>query len=76
MDRGAWWATVHGIAKSQTRLSDITIYLDRPGFEPAGNRGAVYHMNASARYYSQYTCYYSNRKALTSFSVSIEPPGS
>ena len=22
MDRGAWWATVHGIAKSQTRLSD------------------------------------------------------
>ena len=22
MDRGAWWAAVHGIAKSQTRLSD------------------------------------------------------
>ena len=22
MDRGAWWATVHGIAKSQTRLID------------------------------------------------------
>jgi len=22
MDRRAWWATVHGIAKSQTRLSD------------------------------------------------------
>ena len=22
MDRGAWWATVHGLAKSQTRLSD------------------------------------------------------
>ena len=21
MDRGAWWATVHGTAKSQTRLS-------------------------------------------------------
>ena len=21
-DRGAWWATVHGIAKRQTRLSD------------------------------------------------------
>ena len=20
MDRGAWWATVHGVAKSQTRL--------------------------------------------------------
>ena len=24
MDRGAWWATVHGIAKSQTRLSNFT----------------------------------------------------
>ena len=22
MDRGAWWATVHGVAQSQTRLSD------------------------------------------------------
>ena len=22
MDRGAWWATVHGVAKSWTRLSD------------------------------------------------------
>ena len=21
MDRGAWWATVHGVTKSQTRLS-------------------------------------------------------
>ena len=24
MDRGAWWATVHGVAKSQTQLSDLT----------------------------------------------------
>ena len=22
MDRGAWWATVHGVAKSQPRLSN------------------------------------------------------
>ena len=22
MDRGAWWAAVHGVAKSQTRLSE------------------------------------------------------
>ena len=22
MDRGGWWATVHGVTKSQTRLSD------------------------------------------------------
>ena len=24
MDGGTWWATVHGVAKSQTRLSDFT----------------------------------------------------
>ena len=24
MGRGAWWATVHGVAKSQTQLSDFT----------------------------------------------------
>ena len=23
MDRGAWWATIHGVAKSWTRLSDF-----------------------------------------------------
>jgi len=26
MDRGAWWATVHGVAKSQTRLNTQEIY--------------------------------------------------
>ena len=25
MDRGAWWATVHRVTKSQTRLSDFTL---------------------------------------------------
>ena len=25
MDRGAWWATVHGVAKSWTRLRDFTL---------------------------------------------------
>ena len=24
MDRGAWWATVHSVTKSQARLSDFT----------------------------------------------------
>ena len=24
MDRGAWWAAVHGVTESRTRLSDFT----------------------------------------------------
>ena len=28
-DRGAWWATVHGVAKSRTRLSDFTLTTKR-----------------------------------------------
>ena len=24
MDRGAWWAAVHGVTKNRTRLSDFT----------------------------------------------------
>ena len=27
MDGGTWWAAVHGVAKSQTRLSDFTFTL-------------------------------------------------
>ena len=27
MDRGAWWAAVHGVAKSWTRLSEFTFTL-------------------------------------------------
>ena len=44
MDGGAWWATVHGVAKSRTRLSDdftFTFYeprgvleSERHGFQP------------------------------------------
>ena len=25
MDRGAWWAAVHVVAKSRTQLSDVTL---------------------------------------------------
>ena len=27
MDGGAWWATVHGVTKNPTRLSDFTYLL-------------------------------------------------
>ena len=25
-DSGAWWAALHGVTKSQTRLSDLSMY--------------------------------------------------
>ena len=34
MDRGAWEAAVHGVAKSRTRLSDFTFTLWRRKWQP------------------------------------------
>ena len=34
IDRGTWWATVHGVAKSRTRLSDFHF----PSLHPINNR--------------------------------------
>ena len=31
MDAGAWWATVHGVAQSRTRLSNFTFIFTYPG---------------------------------------------
>ena len=28
MDKGAWWAAVHGVAKSRTQLNDFTLTLN------------------------------------------------
>ena len=33
MDKGAWWAAVHGVPKSQTRLSDFTFSFHFPALE-------------------------------------------
>ena len=35
MDGGAWWAAVHGVAKSQTRLSDLPFTFHFPALEKA-----------------------------------------
>ena len=35
MDGGAWWAAVHGVAKSQTRLSDFTFIFHFHALERA-----------------------------------------
>ena len=52
MDGGAWWAAVHGVARSQTRLSDFTFtpslftfmhwrrkWLPTPVFLPGESQG-------------------------------------
>ena len=40
MDRGAWWATVHGVTKSRIRLSDLQGFPDSSvGKESACNAG-------------------------------------
>ena len=47
MDGGAWWAAVHGVTKSQTRLSDFTFtflhwrrkWQPTPMFLPRGSQG-------------------------------------
>ena len=36
MDRGAWWATVHGVAKSRKRLSDFSFLLCRIAIPQSG----------------------------------------
>ena len=35
MDGGAWWAAVHGVDKSRTRLSDFTFTFHFPALEKA-----------------------------------------
>ena len=35
MDGGAWWAAVHGVSKSQTRLRDFTFTFHLPALEKA-----------------------------------------
>ena len=34
MDGGAWWAAVHGVAESRTRLSDFTFMRWRRKWQP------------------------------------------
>ena len=38
MDGGAWWATVHGVAKSQIRLSDFMFFQENGPLFIAGGK--------------------------------------
>ena len=49
MDRGTWWATVHGVTQSQTWLNDWTTILEKPfhlslPISRNGNNCSVYFM--------------------------------
>ena len=47
MDGGAWWATVHRVEKSQTRLSDFTFTFTLIRFDfPGGSDGKESAYNA------------------------------
>ena len=48
MDGGAWWATVHGVAKSQTRLSEFTFTFTFLGQEDPLEKGMATHSSILA----------------------------
>ena len=41
MDRGAWWATVHGVTKIRTRLGDQTASVLRDLLRTEGVPGTL-----------------------------------
>ena len=41
MDGGVWWAAVHGVAKSQTRLSDFTFTFHFPALKEMATHSDV-----------------------------------
>ena len=43
MDRGAWWATVHGVTKSWTRLKGLSILTYEETVEARGAWHATVH---------------------------------
>ena len=52
MDGGAWWAAVHGVAKSQTGLSDFTFTFHFHALEKVSFH--TNHKEGNAKEYSNY----------------------
>ena len=58
-DGGAWWATVHGVAKSWIRLSDLTFTFFNCHLSPKGTielPGGLLVKNVPAMQEMQETC--------------------
>ena len=53
MDRGAWWATIHGVTKSQTRLKQLNVHTSwkqHKGFSHSGvaeNQDLLWRLGSS-----------------------------
>ena len=48
MDREAWWATVHGVTKSQTRLKQLSMHACQTLPDPqAKNIDAIFNFSFS-----------------------------
>ena len=53
MDRGAWWATIHGVTKSQTRLKQLNVHTSwkqHEGFSHSGvaeNQDLLWRLGSS-----------------------------
>ena len=63
MDGGAWWATVHGVAKSRTRLSERVSDRVLEAASPCESHG---HYNLFGQQHSSQRIYMSKNKGVTS----------
>ena len=54
MDGGAWWTAVHGVAKSQTRLSDFT-FTFKDTVKNRADMSMPTRVNYMNRYSKQFT---------------------
>ena len=69
MDGGAWWAAVHGVAKSQTRLSDFTLTFHFPALEKEMATTPVFLPGESQGQGSLVGCYLWGRTELDTTEV-------
>ena len=67
MDRGAWWAIVNGVTKSQAWLSTHTHTYNEAlsSLKKEGNSGICYSMDVSWRYYAKRNKSISHKKTNT-----------
>ena len=74
MEGGAWWATVHGVAKSWTRLSDFSFTFFHGGPEPL-ERAPTERSRRESGGRRVPAAQQQKREALTSARCARSPPG-